>query len=870
MGYSLLQTKLYIPRLRPRTIPRPNLTGLLNQGPEQGYKLTLVCAPAGFGKTTLVTEWVQTLKRTTAWFSIDEGDNDPARFLAYFIAAVQSLQPELGRDVQAALQSPQPPPIEVVLTGLINSLTAVHTPFVVVLDDYHLIEAQPIHDMLAFILEHQPPQLHLIIITRADPLLPLARLRARGEIIELRESDLRFTIDEAAVLLNQSLGLALTPTQIKTLQQRTEGWIAGLQLAAHSLQGRGDIPSFIKSFSGSSRFILDYLTDEVLQNRPVGTRDFLLQTSILTRLSGPLCDAVTGENTGQTTLERLEQASLFITSLDESRGWYRYHRLFAELLQYRLRTQYKLPEAALHQRASQWYETNGYLADAIHHALAAQDMERACVLIDQACDAMLKSGQLVTIIDWCRKLPDDIIRSRPSLGMSFAWALLLVGQLDEADNLLASIETLVQDMPPLLGQVFTAQAYSARVRGENGRVIEKSQQALALLPKDERNSRSILTLNLGLVYWHEGRLAEAEPVLLAARESSEQLGNEYGILAAQIFLARTRASQGKLRQAEAMYRQFLPDDSRVPILALAHYDLSALYYEWNELEKASEYADKGLALSEHSRNIEFQNAAYMLRASIKLAQGKTADALQAVETSHRLARDFSPITQARSASLHMEMALALGDLDKAVYWGEQVKEDVSTHSFYRFLGLARPRLLIALGQKEEAVERLDACYATASQAGWGYGIIATRVLQALAAVTPEAALEFLIDALGLAAPDGSIRTFVDAGELIVPLLQKVAAQGVYPGYVERILAVMAGESRDVPPLSTSLSLVEPPSERELEILNLLADRQTNSEIALALTVSVNTIKTHLQHIYEKLGVHDRRTAVIKAKEIGLI
>ncbi len=873
MSLPILATKLHIPLPHPKFISRPRLIEKLNQGIAQGCKLSLISAPAGFGKTTLVSDWLSQLTiQHVTWLSLDEQDNDPARFMSYFMAALRQGDDKIGEQAKTLLQAPQPPSPETIMTTLINEITAVAKPLILVLDDYHLISSTPIHQTLAFLLEHQPAHFHLVLITRADPLLPLARFRARRQMSELRESDLRFTLGETVTFFNQIMGLELSPDQVETLARRTEGWIAGLQMAALSMQDQQDIPGFIHSFSGSHRFILDFLTDEVLRQRPGGTKDFLLQTAVLDRLCGPLCDAVTGQNNGQATLELLEQAGLFIIPLDQTRQWFRYHHLFGELLRYRLRVQGDPPEGLLHQRASQWFEKHGFLADAISHALEAQDWEKGATLIDQVSGDMLSRGQVITVIEWCQKLPEEILRAQPGLSLSYAWALLLLGQFDAGGEILNRLEVMAQQIPPLLGQVVTAQAYLARARGDDAQVIEKSRQALSLLPEDETFFRGTLALNLGLVYWHAGRLAEAEPVLMDASEMAEQTGNQYGQAAAQIFLARTLASRGKLRQAQAMLQEILSRNAQLPILALAHFDLALLYYEWNRLEEAGEQVRQGMELIERTGNLEFRYAGHVMQAMLRLAQGDGNGAWQAVETAGKVVKDMNPAAQARSAACHVQVALALGDVETAVRWSDQLLEDVDGHSFYRFLGLTRPRLLIAQGQKETAAAQLQARYETASRAGWGYGAIATRVWQALAADALETGLEFLEEALRLAAPESYLRTFVDAGDPLVPLLNEAANQGIMVEYVGKIIAAMGDGSRVGTRLDKPASspLVEPLSERELEILRLLSERQTNAEIALALSVSVNTVKTHLQHIYEKLGVHGRRAAVNSAIEHNLL
>ena len=538
MPEALLRTKLFVPPPRSSLVPRPQLIDKLNQGLQSDCRLILVAAPAGFGKTTLATEWALqfTCPREPAcqpaithlcWLSLDEGDNEPARFLTYVIAALRQVNADIGEGALALLHSPQPPPWEAVLTTLINDIVTASVPIVLVLDDYHDIHTPQIHQQLAYLLEHLPPQLHLVILTREDPLLPLGRWRARGQLLEIHQEDLRFSLPEITHFLRQSVSLDLTAADIAALARRTEGWIAGLQLAALSLQGRDDLTGFVQAFTGSNRFILDYLLEEVFAQQPAEIQTFLTQTSILHRLSASLCDAVTRKDGSQALLETLEQANLFIVPLDQSRGWYRYHRLFAELLRHRLRLTCRELEGELHLRASQWYESENLLADAIQHALAAQQWPRAAQLIGQVAERMLRRGELLTLLEWYQRLPAELIRARPDLGLSYVWAMLLLGQLEPAEELLLHFEQMGQQSPVLLGQVATAQAYAARSGGDNGRVIEKSEQALALLPASELISRTNLSLNLGLVYWHEGRLQQAVPALQTAQTLAEQTRNHY-------------------------------------------------------------------------------------------------------------------------------------------------------------------------------------------------------------------------------------------------------------------------------------------------------------------------------------------------------
>jgi len=873
MKVTLLQTKLYVPQARPFLVPRPRLTEKLNQGLWLRCKVMLVSAPAGFGKTTAVTEWLYAMadngeKKTASpafgWLSLDEGDNDPTRFLTYLVAALRQADGRIGENALEILQAPQPPPVEAVLTTLINDLAATAVPIILTLDDYHVIHSMAVHQQMSFLIDHLPSQTHLVILTREDPLLPVARLRARGQMVELRQDDLRFTAAETADFLERVMGLSLSVAEIAALDRRTEGWIAGLQLAALSLRGQDNVTAFVQAFTGSSRFVLDYLIEEVFEQQPPEVKDFLLKTSILQRLSGPLCDAVVNKRNSHALLQGLEQANLFIVPLDQARIWYRYHRLFAELLQHRLQVSQPESKPELHRRASCWFEAEGLTAEAIQHALAAEDWALAAQQIGQAAEDYLKRGELVTLIGWYRQMPADLIRSQPDFGMSYAWALVLLGQYDEAEALLAHFEIMGQAVPDLLGQVATAQAYSARGRGDNQRVIQKSEQALALLPENDEVSRSALSLNLGLVYWHEGRLREAVPALNEAHKFAGRIGNHYGGLTARIFLARTLASQGELHRAEEMLQETVQSGGEIPILVLAHYDLAGIYYEWNRLEQAAAQVEQGLAICIRSRNVEFQNAGHMLKACLLAAQGNMLGATNEAETCLTLSREFGQITQDRSLACYGQIALAMGDTSTAVHWIKQMREDVDVNSFYRFMGLTTARLLLAQGEKEAAQDLLAERLAQATRAGWGYAAVAVRALQVAAAQTEQKALETLAEALELSRPEGFIRSYVDAGQDLIPLLKETARRGVMPDYAGQILQAFG--KREKP----TLPLLEPMSDRELEVLRLVTAGLSNREIAEKLFISTGTVKTHVHNVCGKLGVRNRTQAATRAKELDLV
>jgi LuxR family maltose regulon positive regulatory protein len=877
----LLTTKLQVPLLRPELVPRPRLLKRLDEGVRRN--VTLVSAPAGFGKTTLISEWAHRRERDApavcvAWLSLDGADNDPVRFSTYLSAALHGADPHIGQSALAMLHSPQPPPPEAMLIGLINDMAALPHTLVLVLDDYHLISAQPVHQQVAFLLEHQPPSTHLIIGAREDPPLPLARLRARGQMIDIRQADLRFTEEETADFLRRVMGLDVAPEDVGALRRRTEGWIAGLQLAALSMQGRDDVHQLVQSLSGSHRYILDYLVEEVFQQQPADVQGFLLRTSILDRLAAPLCDAVLQSTGSQQMLERLETANLFIVALDQERCWYRYHRLWADLLRHRLqRVEGRKREASLHRQASRWYEAEGHVADAIHHALAGSDWERAAGLIHSASETMLRRGEVATLLGWFRLLPEDEVTAHPSLCLQYGWALILTGEIGAAELLVERAERASSDNPSLANEIVFAKAYIARARGDDRRTIELSEKALPLLPEEDHNARGVVGVNLGIALWNCGRLEEAEQALDEAQREADRSQNHYASLTALVFLASIRASRGNLSLAAQLCRQAIERGKQLPAIGHVHIIHGALQYEWNELVAAADEVMTGIGLSQRSDNPEVQCGGYRVLARVRQAQGDAAAALLALHEAHRLSdeRCLSTLDRARTAACHVQIALAQGDLPAAARWAEQVKEEADASSFFSRLGLTPARLLLAQGQKAAAAASLVPWYERAIAGGWTYGAVEVRALQALAAPTNDEALAWLADGLAMAEGEGYIRTFVDKGTSMAALLAEASARGIAPNYVSRLLAAFQTDAQRADrPAETAVlaaqSLIEPLSDRERDLLPLLAQGRTYQEIAQTLCVSTNTVKTHLQHIYGKLGVSNRREAVGKARELELL
>jgi LuxR family maltose regulon positive regulatory protein len=867
----------------------------LDEGVRLGRRLTLVSATAGFGKTTLVAEWLQSLQAVPeaapamGWLSLDDGDNDPARFIAYLLAALQRVEPEMGQSVRAMLQAPQPPPPAALLTALVNEIAAIPQPFLLVIDDYHVICTLPIHQQMAFILEHQPPQMHLVIASREDPPLPMGRLRARGQMTEIRQADLRFTAEEAGEFLRKVAQVEISEVDSARLLQRTEGWVAGLQLVALSLQGREDVAELVHSFSGSHRFVLDYLVEEVFQRQSPEIREFLLKTSILRRFTAELCDAVLfgeaktadqveGMIDSRQVLRQLEQSNLFVVPLDQSRQWYRYHHLFGDLLRHRLQIEGE-SSAPLHQRASRWYEGKGLLQEAVHHALAAKDWERASSLILRAHGDLLSRGEVVTALGWFEAMPEEIIRADPYLCSEYCWPLILTEQIEAAEFYLALAEQAAQEVGDqnLLGEIAVAQVHIARTRGDHSRAAALSERALALLPPDDLSSRSIVAINLGIAQWFRGRMVDAGQTLAEAQRAAQGSGNTYTQVVALVFLSRIKRAQGQLRQAAASLDQIIQESGQEPFLCLAHYDKGRLLYEWNDLPAAADHLERGIELCRRGGGVEFLAGGCAALMLIKQAQGDRAAVQQALQESRQLLRqpEISPATRLYSRVCHLLVALDQGDITAASHLSDTAPAPQEAGSFpdYLFLMLAQARLLLAQDRQDQAAGLLGKLYEMATQAGWRSVAIQARALQAVAAPTPEEGLAFLKEALTLAEPEDYVRAFMGLGQPMEALLQQAAAQGVTPAYVGKLLQMLGGldsQQADTFPRLQEQRLPEPLSDREFEVLHLLVQGRTYQEIAETLYISVNTVKTHLKNIYGKLGVANRREAAAKAKQLELL
>jgi LuxR family maltose regulon positive regulatory protein len=880
-------------------VPRSHLIQQLEEGLHLGRRMTLVSAPAGFGKTTLLSDWLRQADRPVAWLSLDDGDNDPTRFLAYLIAALQQIDPAIGQSAQATLQAAHPLPMEPLLTTLINDIVATAEPFILVLDDYHVIEASAIHKAVSFLLDHMPPPgqgVHLVFATRADPPLPLARLRGRGQLTELHAADLRFTSSEAGAYFNETMALDLSAEHVAALEQRTEGWIVGMQLAALSLQGHENVAGFIRAFSGSQRYVLDYLTEEVLIRQPQEIQAFLLQTAILDRLTSSLCDAVcfgTAETPNrsegaasskgiavtrgvesQKVLEALEASNLFLVPLDEERHWYRYHRLFADILRQRLEREKGDLVPELHRRASAWYEREGLIAEAVSHALTCGDFERAAHLIQEAGWATFTRGEMTTVLGWIAVLPHDIVRANPQLGVLHAWAMAKSGDLDGAERGLRAF-----DGDSVCGEVTAVRAYVAGVRGDLAQAVELSQRALALLPGEDLVVRAIVAQNLGVAYHWSGDPAAAIQTLTEAVSLSRAAGQSFQTLTAMAILGRAYEMQAALRQAMETYQEALElgvgaDKRPAPFACMAYVGMAGVVYEWNDLDVAKEYALEGVRLSELGGFVAYQVFGYALLARICAAQGDRDSALEHTEQAERLGQggNYALVT-ALATELRVRLWLAQGNLVAAARWAQerQLPSVDELDAAGEIEQMAVVRSLIVQDRADAALSLLAALLEAAQAAGRTAHVIKVRALQALAFQAQGddgRALSALEHALRLAEPEHYVRTFVDEGEPMARLLRRALTECVTRDYAGRLLAAFAEGPQAVSPAAQAL--VEPLTEREMEVLRLIAAGLSNREIAHELVVAVSTVKSHINHIYGKLDVKNRIQAIARARTLELL
>jgi LuxR family maltose regulon positive regulatory protein len=894
---ELIRTKLYIPQPHANLVARPRLIGRLNEGVYR--PLILLSAAAGFGKTTLLSTWVSELNMPAAWISLDERDNDETRFIQYFIEALETLEIGVGVDWASIISEAAPLRLENLFTRLINQIAEVAEDFVLILNDYHWINSEAIHTALAFFLEHIPPRMHLVIATRVDPPLPLSQLRARSQLVELRANDLRFTIGEACQFFYQTMGLDLNEEAVASLQSCTEGWIAGLQLAALSIREREKLDEFVVSFTGNHRYIVDYLAEQVLQQQPPEIQTFLLETSILERLSGSLCEAVTGREDGLEILEKLERANLFLVPLDDERQWYRYHHLFANFLQEQLRRTRPELWPVLHSKAAEWYESHCLIAEAVGHALAVGNTEQALRLVEQIAETIWMGGEMSRLLDWLEALPDAMVRSRPRLCIFHAWILNILGRTEETEARLFDAEQglrrpaeELENRRTLQGMLSTTRAILAIMEGNVQRAIKLSRLALDDLPRQNLVWRSVVFRNLGNAYLLQGKTGQAIQAIREAIHLSHMANNIYMNLVSMYELAEMQIIQGELHQAAGTFQDALQlaEDRAAPgmvITGALHVGFGEVLRQWNDLEAGMRHLKLGIEYGQKNGSLGIQVCGYTRLGLLALA----LDDSEMATESFRKAAQLAPVHQRTSFLAHYDAQARLWgrqpDIAAAERWtrdrGLRADGDPSYMDEAAYLTLAR--ILITQKRLDEALHLLENLSDSARKAGRRGRVLEILVLQSLAFRVhgqTSSALAVLRQALEIAEPEGTIRLFADEGTpmqelLVLGIERQFWSETRLIRYTHKLLGAFSktsssGSGFEVHPhLHSSLpALLEPLSERELEILHHVASGLSNRHVADKLVIGVGTVNWHVSRIYRKLGVHSRTQAIALARELKLL
>ncbi|HSN94663.1 MAG TPA: LuxR C-terminal-related transcriptional regulator [Anaerolineaceae bacterium] len=871
-------------------MPRARLLQHLNEGFSSGHKLTLISAPAGFGKTTLVSEWIGAYTGHVAWLSLDEGDSHPHRFMTYLISALQTVSETIGKSALAALQASEPPSTEALLTALLNDISSIQENFILVLDDYHTIDSKEVDGALTFLLDHLPPKMHLVITTREDPSLPLARMRARGQLTELRAADLRFTSSEAADFLNLVMKLNLSTEDVAALEARTEGWIAGLQLAALSMQGHQDTASFIQSFTGSHHFVLDYLIEEVLQRQPEDIQTFLLRTSILDRLCGPLCDAILldASSSGQATLEYLQRANLFIVPLDNERRWYRYHHLFGDLLLKRMEQKSTADEIAQqHLRASQWYEDNGLIFEAFKHAVSAKNVDRAEWLMEHKEMPAYLPGVAVTILKWLESLPLSVLNSKPSLWWKQALMMLNSYQTVGVEEKLQATESaLASRMPPqaemdewtrnLVGKIAVARAMLAQTQYQIEPSLIQARRALEYLHPKNLAYRSNATEAMGFAHYLQGDMETAKQAYTEALSLAEAARDRDGVMLATTRLAQIHELRTQLHAAVETYQRALQliGENPIPFATVIYVGLARIYFEWNDLDTAEKYGLLSIQLSLLTEQVvDRPILSQLFMSQLKLTQGDAASAAKLLALAEQNVRQkVFTVRLPDIAAMQTQIYLSQGNIAAAAQTAQQYN-----------IPLTQAQVLIAQGDPSAALALLEPHRQLVQEKKWPDQLLRALILQALAhhlRGDKDSARQVLGEALALAEPEGFIRIFIDKGEPMRALIldfrawkEKQSGDRVYPyrDYVDKLLAAFA-PSQTAPPSTTinaQSELIEPLSQRELEVLQLICQGLSNQEICQRLYLALDTVKGHNRRIFEKLDVHRRTEAIARARELNL-
>ena len=877
----LLKTKLHIPLRRPDSVPRSLLIRQLNERIQR--KLTLLIAPPGYGKTTLASEWIHSLQSETAeaipdnritWLSLEEADSEPIRFLSYVIAALQQVAPEVGGSALSLFEMAQSPPINNVLNELINDIAGLDYRIMLVLDDYHVISHPEIHEALRYLVEHQPHQMHLVITSREDPPLPLPRLRARGEMVELRMHDLCFSLDETAQFFSRSMKLDLALEVTEALEVRTEGWIAGLQLAGFVLKNKPDHRAFMDTFSGSHHYVLDYLTDEVLHSQDEDVRQFLVQTAILNRFNADICQAVTGNLNSQFILEQLEQTNLFIVPLDHERVWYRYHRLFADSLLTELS---KAEASELYKKASAWHEANDMIFEAVAYALDSADPEFMADKIDVAFqqETIWSSGNLVLYSSWLEKLPSQVFASRPHLSLNAAFVLYLSGRFNEALDLIAVAEsdlaarTASPEVENLLALVALYRGSIAAVRGDLEQSIELITYAQSHLPRANHIAHARAYFSLGLANELSGQADDAAKNFLRASDRAQSAGVLHLAVQARCSAAQVLIDQGQLHLAEQACHTAidLAEGQRFPPLGIALSILGGIALERNDLASAEQYLHEGMALSRQGMLLDHVIAGMAFYVHLTVCQGNTAEFLNAFDEVNAIIEGYGiERIYAIAAAYRARMQLFLADRQSVEEWAKAYQAGRPDSSF-EYAELTWVRYLLMSGDTEDVPSILQSLLDDASRegrfrAGMEIKLLLSRYFQDTGDI--PTALKWLSDALEIAAPEGYIRLFLDEAP-VLELLPQVRETA--PDLVGVILGQQKlADEAEKPP---QIQLIEPLTDQELNILALIVGGKTNQQIADELVITLGTAKWHVHNILQKLNVNNRTQATIRAQELGL-
>jgi LuxR family maltose regulon positive regulatory protein len=891
MPHLILKSKISLPVKRNHLVVRSRLHALLSGAMRQGRKLILISAPAGFGKTTLVLDWLASEDIPAAWYSLDEADSDPARFLTYLVTALQTVISGVGDGALAALQSSQSISTSDVLLTLLNELSSTEDAFLLVLDDYHAVDSPAVDELLVFLVEHMPQSVHLVITTREDPALPLARLRAKNQLTEIRAADLRFSEAEAAEFLDQVMGLHLSAEDIAILDKRTEGWVVGLQLAALSMQGKTDTGEFIRSFSGANQFVLDYLLEEVLNKQPESMQEFLLHTSILNRLSSSLCDALNTNTSAEEMLDQLERANLFVIPFDDERKWYRYHHLFRDLLRQRLSQKYSKEEIAqTHIRASEWFEQNGEVGEAFQHAMSAADVERAARLLEQNWLDMDETFQSGTWLRWVKQLPASVKRLRPVLLTQIGWSYMDAGNAILSESSLRDAEASLkrplaemvivekEQFRSLPARIAFARAYNAQTQNRFEDVVRYVETAMDIIPHEDQYMQAQASSILSTTYWASGELGKSFELMSNWVDAAQQAGNIVFAVAASFGKADILITQGRLRDAMQVYQTALSlaaEHGAEQHTAHHHLGLGLLHHEMGEDEPAAHHLQKAFELGRQTTIVDWMYRKSLAQAYLKESEGDLRSALELLNDAQRFyvrtpIPNLRPV-EAMQARIHIKQ----NQLNKAQAWAHQSGLSLQDKPIFlnEFGYLTFARIMLAENQNDQhfqtMLQMLESLLKQAESQNRLRSRIDILITQALAFSAKDSAkaLAALEQALTLAEPEGYLRLFVDEGKPMAELLSKFKSSKLQQ-YANTILAAL---TPSLHPSSFSIQpLIDPLSDRELEVLRLIAQGLSNQEITQKLVVALSTVKGHNLRIFAKLQAKSRTEAVARARELGLL